>query len=193
MAAFSLSGRLRSTVAAVAALFLSAFVPVAHATDGMPVAHATDGVPVAHATDAARTATRTVNGMVSSAVMGMAWTAENNPIPNAHVQLRELTSGKVSAVAITDETGRFTFTNLEGGTYVVELVGANGKVLTVGHAFVIAPGDTVATFVRLGTKVPWFNGFFSNAASAVASTASSQGIAAIAPVQIPNSAPSSVR
>lgn len=57
--------------------------------------------------------------------------------------------------------------------------------MTVGHAFVIAPGETVATFVRLGTKVPWFHGFFSNAASAVASTAASQGITAIAPVQLP--------
>ena len=53
------------------------------------------------------------------------------------------------------------------------------------HAFVIASGETVATFVRLGTKVPWFNGFFQNAASAVASTAASQGITAIAPVQLP--------
>ena len=49
----------------------------------------------------------------------------------------------------------------------------------------IAPGETVATFVRLGTKVPWFPGFFGNAASAVASTAASQGITAIAPVQLP--------
>jgi hypothetical protein len=55
----------------------------------------------------------------------------------------------------------------------------------VGHAFVIAPGETVATFVRLGTKVPWFTGFFNNAASAVASTAAGLGVTAIAPVQLP--------
>ena len=94
-------------------------------------------------------------------------------------------SGKVEATAVADQAGQFTFPRIEGGTYVVELVGENGKILTVGHAFVIAPGETVATFVRLGTKVPWFNGFFSNAASAVASTAASQGITAIAPVQLP--------
>jgi hypothetical protein len=121
----------------------------------------------------------------STSVLGVAWKVDNTPIPNARVQLRNLVSGKVEAHAVADQVGQFSFPRLEGGTYVVELLGENGRVLTVGHAFVIAPGETVATFVRLGTKVPWFNGFFQNAASAVASTAASQGITAIAPVQLP--------
>jgi hypothetical protein len=121
----------------------------------------------------------------ATSVLGAAWTVDNTPIPGAQVQLRNLVSGKVEAKAVADLAGQFTFSHLEGGTYAVELIGDTGKILTVGHAFVIAPGETVATFVRLGTKVPWFNGFFSNAASAVASTAASQGITAIAPVQLP--------
>lgn len=177
MAAFPVSGWLRSAVVVVAVVLASALVMS----------------PVALATDAVRTTSRTARGIASTAVIGTAWTADNQPIPGAHVQLRDVVSGKVRALAVADETGRFTFTNLEGGTYVVELVGTDGKVITVGHAFGIAPGDTVATFVRLGTKVPWFNGFFNNAASAVAATASSQGITAIAPVQNPTSSLSSVR
>jgi hypothetical protein len=121
----------------------------------------------------------------STSVLGVAWKVDNTPIPNAHVQLRNLLSGKVEANAVADQIGQFTFPRIESGTYVVELIGQNGKILTVGHAFVIAPGETVATFVRLGTKVPWFTGFFQNAAAAVASTAASQGITAIAPVQLP--------
>jgi hypothetical protein len=121
----------------------------------------------------------------ATSVLGSAWTVDNTPIPGAQVQLRNLVTGKVEAKAVTDLAGQFTFSRVEGGIYAVELVGDTGKILTVGHAFVIAPGETVATFVRLGTKVPWFNGFFSNAASAVASTAASQGITAIAPVQLP--------
>jgi len=66
--------------------------------------------------------------------------------------------------------GQFSFAHIEGGTYVVELLGENGKVVTVGQAFVIGQGETVATFVRLGTKVPWFTGFFQNAATAAVST-----------------------
>ena len=128
-------------------------------------------------------ATPASNGQTS--VLGAAWRVDNSPIPGARVQLRNLVSGKVEATAVANNAGQFTFSRIEGGTYVVELIGENGKIATVGHAFVIAPGETVATFVRLGTKVPWFTGFFGNAASAVATAAASQGITAIAPVQLP--------
>jgi hypothetical protein len=124
-------------------------------------------------------------GAGGTSVLGVAWKVDNTPIANARVQLRNLVNGKVEANAVADQVGQFSFPRIEGGTYVVELVGENGRILTVGHAFVIAPGETVATFVRLGTKVPWFTGFFQNAASAVAATAASQGITAIAPVQLP--------
>jgi hypothetical protein len=103
------------------------------------------------------------------------------------VQLRNLDDGEVVATTVGDEAGKFTFANIEPGTYVVELVGANGKVITVGQAFVIAQGETVATFVRIGSKAPWFAGFFNNAALAVAATAASQGVTALAPVQLPRS------
>jgi hypothetical protein len=120
----------------------------------------------------------------ATSVLGVAWRVDNTPIPGARVQLRNLVSGKVDSTAFTDNVGQFTFSRLEGGTYAVELLGENGKVVTVGQAFVIGQGETVATFVRLGTKVPWYTGFFNNAAAAVAASAASQGITAIAPVQL---------
>ena len=121
------------------------------------------------------------------AVTGFAWNVDNTPIPSAHVQLRNLATAKIVGQSVGDEAGRFTFINVEGGTYVVELVGRGDKVLTVGRAFVIAPGETVTTFVRLGTRLPWFSGFFGNAAAAAAATAASFGITALAPVQLPRS------
>ena len=126
-------------------------------------------------------------GSGQTSVLGHAWRVDNSPIAGAFTQLRNLVNGKVQAKAVTDEAGRFTFSRIEGGTYVVELLGQNGKVASVGHAFVIAPGETVATFVRLGTNAPWYSGFFSNAASIVASSAASQGITAMAPVQLKES------
>lgn len=125
----------------------------------------------------------------ATSILGVVWNVDNSPIPGARVQLRNLVSGKVDAAAVANDSGQFSFTQIEGGRYAVELVGANGRVVTVGHAFVIAPGESVATFVRLGTKVPWFTGFFGNAASAVASTAASQGITALAPAQQCDSPP----
>lgn len=123
----------------------------------------------------------------STVIMGSAWTSSNAPIPGAQLQLRNVVNGKVVARAVADEAGKFEFTDLESGNYVVELVNENGKVLAVGHMFSIAPGEQVATFVRLASKGPWLPDFFGNAATAVTSVAASRGITALAPVQLPQS------
>ena len=179
----SSNGR-RITQLATAAVVLALAIAAPSGADGLPPARTPARVGAAAGS----------SGVTS--VIGSAWKADNSPISGAHVQLRNLVSGKVESRAIADEAGQFIFTRLDGGTYVVELIGTNNntininndndnRILTVGHAFVIALGETVATFVRLGTKVPWFTGFFNNAASAVASTAAGLGVTAIAPVQLP--------
>lgn len=114
-------------------------------------------------------------------ISGVAWQADNSAIPAARLRLRDVVTGKVAAVAVANEAGRFTFTGIEGGSYLIELVSDTGKILAVGHTFSVAPGESVATFVRLAAKAPWINGFFSNAASAIAATAASAGVTAIAP------------
>jgi len=152
------------------------------ASDRVTAKHAGSGTDVPHTAAGGAVAARTTS------ILGVAWNADNSPVTNARLRLRNVVTGRVEATAVANDVGRFTFENIEGGTYVVELVHESGKVMTVGHVFTIAPGETVATFVRLGTKVPWFNGFFSNAASAAASTAASQGVTAIAPVVRPASA-----
>jgi hypothetical protein len=147
--------------------------------------------PSAHSLPPAKTAAKAGASAISkggTSILGVVWNVDNTPIPGARVQLRNLVSGKVNGTAVSNQAGQFTFNQIEGGRYVVELIGANGKIATVGHAFVIAPGESVATFVRMGTKVPWFSGFFGNAATAVTSSAASQGITAIAPVQLCTSA-----
>jgi hypothetical protein len=113
-------------------------------------------------------------------VLGTAWKADNTPIKDANVRLRNVVTGKVEGAAKANEAGQFAFEHVEGGTYVVELLTETGKVRTIGQVFTVAPGETVATFVRLGTKVPWLSAFFNNTAASVASTAATQGITAIA-------------
>jgi hypothetical protein len=124
----------------------------------------------------------TTFGSRITAVFGAAWTVDNAPIRQANVRLRNVITGKVEATAVANDAGQFAFENVPGGSYVVELLGSNGHVQVVGHVFTIASGETVATFVRTGAKVPWFTGFFNNTVPSVASTAASQGITAIAPV-----------
>jgi hypothetical protein len=127
------------------------------------------------------TATRVSGaGSRSTSILGTAWNADSTPVKNANLRLRNVVTGKVEAATKGNDEGQFTFDNVEGGTYVVELVTDTGKVRTIGHVFTIAPGETVATFVRVGTKVPWVNAFFNNTAASVASTAATEGVTAIA-------------
>ena len=127
-------------------------------------------------------------GARSTTILGSAWTASNQPIRQAHVRLRNVISGRVEAAATANDAGQFEFSSVESGSYVVELLSESGKVQVVGQVFSIAPGETVATFIRLGTKVPWYAEFFGNSVAAVAATAASEGITAIAPVARPVSA-----
>lgn len=120
-----------------------------------------------------------------TAILGAAWTADNQPIKQANLRLRNVVTGKVQAVAIANDAGQFAFENVPGGSYVVELLNESGRVEVVGDVFTIANGETVATFVRTGTRVPWFTGFFNNTIAAVSSAAASQGVTAIAPLARP--------
>ena len=117
----------------------------------------------------------------AASIRGNAWYADNTPIPNARLRLRNVKSGKIAATTTANELGQFVFDNVGTGAYMVELVDENGRVLTVGHTFTAQAGETVATSVRMTVRVPWFAGFFGNAAAAVAATAAATGITALAP------------
>ena len=121
----------------------------------------------------------------ATAILGTAWTADNAPIKQANLRLRNVVSGKIEATAVANDAGHFAFENVPGGSYVVELLNDGGHVAVVGQVFTIATGETVATFVRTSTRVPWLVGFFNNTVSAVSSTAASQGVTAIAPLARP--------
>jgi hypothetical protein len=173
---------------AICANAVAMSVPAIAGTDPVP---AKPGASAAPAT--VRTASTRVGGAVASratSIVGVAWNADNSPLPGARVRLRNVVTGKVAMTALANETGQFTFASLEPGSYLIELVNEHDKILTVGQTFTIEPGETVATFVRLAAKAPWFNGFFGNAAGAVASAAAAAGVTAIAPEAKPCSSPS---
>ena len=114
-------------------------------------------------------------------ILGSVWNALNEGIPNAQIRLRNLGTGRIEATVQADAKGRFTFEGLEGGNYVLEYVNDQGKVLALGHTFSVLPGETIATFIRLGTRLPWFADFFGNAAASAVSSAASLGVTAVAP------------
>lgn len=120
----------------------------------------------------------------SAAILGVALNANNTPIPHAKVRLRSIVTGKIAAVAVASDAGRFEFHNVVSGSYIVELISDKGRIIAVSHRFAAGPGETVETSVRTGTKVPWFTGFFGNAAAVVSSAAAITGVTAIAPEEM---------
>jgi hypothetical protein len=116
-----------------------------------------------------------------AAVRGVAWNSDNSTIPYAKVRLRNTHSGRVEANAVTGEDGQFTFSPVEGGPYVVELLGENGRVIAVGPSFQAEPGETAATFVKLAPRRPWLAAVLSNAAIGVIAAASHAGVTAMGP------------
>ena len=120
-------------------------------------------------------------GTAPASIVGSAWKGDNTPFPYAKLRLRSVVTGKIQAMTVSDEAGRFAFDKIATGSYFVELISDNGGVLAVGHTLTLTPGDIVTTLVRMGTRVPWFTGFFTNAAAAVTSAAASTGVTAILP------------
>jgi hypothetical protein len=112
-------------------------------------------------------------------VRGVAWDSDNAPLANATVRLRNIETGRVVSVSETSTSGQFLFGGVTKSSYLVELVSDNGKVLAVGAAFRIGPGETVSTVVRLPTRRSWYSGMFSNAAAVVIAAASSVGLSAV--------------
>jgi hypothetical protein len=123
---------------------------------------------------------RSAGAAVNAAtVLGNAWKADNSPLPHARLRLRNVTTGRLAATTVANASGQFSFDNAEPGSYVIELVDEREKVIALGQIFSLGPGETVATFVRLGARAPWFTGFFSNAATTAVTAASSLGVTAL--------------
>jgi hypothetical protein len=114
-------------------------------------------------------------------ILGSVWNEKNEGVPNALVRLRNLGTGRLEATVRADAKGQFSFEGLEGGSYVLEYVNDQGKVLALGHNFTVLPGETIATFIRVGARLPWFANFFGNAAASAVSSAASLGVTAVAP------------
>jgi hypothetical protein len=120
-------------------------------------------------------------------IAGSAWKADKTALPDATVRLRDVQTGVIVANALTNAGGKFRFEETEAGIYVIELVTERVRVLAVGQLFAVRPGETVTMLVRVGTKTPWFPGFFGNAATGALGAAARLGVTAVGSNGVPAS------
>ncbi len=102
---------------------------------------------------------------------------DDTPVANAHLRLRDVTTGRTVQTTEADEAGRFRFSRVPPGSYLVELVDRRENVLAVGRTFGITPLETVTTLIRLPGSVRWYAGFFRSAAILALASAAALGVA----------------
>lgn len=131
----------------------------------------------------------------ATSVVGYLWTANNSVVTDATVQLRNTVTGQIEMFTQTNSIGEFTFNNVAGGSYVIEYTTEQGgSLLALGHPFTVAPGETVATFVRMSNALPIIiPDFAGNVAASALQAAASSGITAVVtplpPVGVPPPSP----
>jgi hypothetical protein len=133
------------------------------------------------------TAVQSENASTHGEIVGHAWNADNTPLVEERVRLRDVHTGLVIGMAVTNTNGEFRIENVNAGAYVIEVVTEPGGIRAIGKLFSVEPGRTHSMSVRLGAAAPWFPGFFGNAASDALAAAARLGLTAIGSSGLPAS------
>lgn len=126
-------------------------------------------------------------GRSLSIIHGSAVRSDRSPLPNARVQLRNLSSGRIEDITMTNHVGEFSFVADPGSSYVVELADDAGRILAAGGILTAQGGETLGALVMLPTRLPTLAGLFGNSAGAIVSAAAGTGITAVTSTSPPAS------
>lgn len=112
-------------------------------------------------------------------IHGNALNANAVALPNSLVRLRDARYGRVIATQVTDRGGLFSFGGNDPGTYVVELIGKDQRVLAASELLNIEAGQVISAIVKLPFRLDPFGGIFGHTmgqALAVMSAAAASGV-----------------
>jgi hypothetical protein len=88
-----------------------------------------------------------VFGQQGGALTGVAQSADKAPLPNFRVHVRNANTGQLAGSTTSNQAGQFSFSTLQPGNYVVEIVDAAGKVVGLSPSISVAAGATVTVTV----------------------------------------------
>ncbi len=71
------------------------------------------------------------------------------PVAHVKVQMRNLVTGAVDLSVESDENGEYEFEGAEPGTYIVEMVMADGSTVALSNAGTLSRYETMRTTVQL--------------------------------------------
>ena len=76
-------------------------------------------------------------------ISGIARDSQNQVLPNAKVQLRNVDTGLLVGTTRAAATGAFEFTGLNPGNYIVEIVDESDKIVGLTPAVALAAGGVI--------------------------------------------------
>lgn len=115
----------------------------------------------------------------TATLSGTARSSSGEPIQDCTVQLRDVTTGQLAGATRCDRAGAFLFTNLNPGSYVVEIVNAEGVVIGTSAVSTVAAGATVAISVTAASAAAVTTGGGISTAVIVSMLAAAAGVAAV--------------
>jgi hypothetical protein len=83
-------------------------------------------------------------GQGTGSVAGTAANAQGAALSGVRVQLRNVDTGQLAGTGQSGANGSFSFTGLNAGNYVVELVDASGKIIGTSASMSVAAGAAIA-------------------------------------------------
>ena len=114
-------------------------------------------------------------------VRGSALNVDASALSGSVVRLRDVRSGRTVATTTTDTAGSFIFRSLDPGSYIVELLGVDNKVIAASEILNINAGDDASTIVRLPFRTRPYSGVLGHtmtSAILVTTAAAASGILA---------------
>lgn len=97
-----------------------------------------------------------------NALIGIARTSLNMPIPFARIVLRNIGTGQVFSRTMADEQGAFSFVDLDANAYIVELLDQDGAVVATSSTLTMTRGEVKQTIVRAASAASTINVSFGN-------------------------------
>jgi len=117
------------------------------------------------------------------AIQGNALNSTNGQMANQAVRLRDARFGRIIDSQLTDKSGIFTFTKLDPGSYIVEMMANDYSILAASQVLNINGGEAVSAVVKLPFRIPPFAGILGNitptTAAAVTTEAAASSVLAV--------------
>jgi len=88
-------------------------------------------------------------GRGDTKIIGNIIDIRQSPVTSAHLQLRDLSTGRVVQEALSGQQGEYEFTVADAGTYVVEMIGAVGQVIALSNAGSLTRFQTMTTSIQV--------------------------------------------